>query len=352
MRASLLDILVDPVSKSPLTLSDQKTDGAEVTDGLLTNGGANSYRITGGIPRFVRTDDAGQKQTESSFGYKWQRRDSWYTPETIAACQPWLVERYGFASVAAMREFFGAHRRVLDAGCGSGFSSSLWIDQSWRGNRDSEWIGADISEAIDVARERLAEIPGTHFVQADILQLPFGPATFDTIFSDGVLHHTPSTETALKSLVPLLTRGGEILFYIYRVKSPLREYTDDFIRDAIAGLQPDEAWEALRPLTRLGQALAELKTEVEVPEDVPLLGIKKGRYDVQRLIYWHVAKLYWRDTFSFEENNHVNFDWYHPRYSWRHTEAEIRRWCDEAGLEITRFDDTQESGFSVRATRK
>ena len=352
MRASLLEILVDPVSKSPLALVDQKTNGAEVTDGLLTNGGVNSYRITGGIPRFVRTDDAGQKQTESSFGYKWQRRDAWYTPEVIAACQPWIVQRYGFETVEAMRSFFGAQRRVLDAGCGSGFSSSLWIDPSWRGSRESEWIGADISEAIDVARERLAPIPGTHFVQADILQLPFGPETFDAIFSDGVLHHTPSTERALKSLVPLLRVGGEILFYVYRVKSPLREYSDDHIRDAIAGLEPAEAWEALRPLTRLGQALAELKTEVEVPEDVPLLGIKKGRYDVQRLIYWHFAKLYWRDSFSFEENNHVNFDWYHPRYSWRHTEEEVRRWCDDAGLEITRFDDTQESGFSVRAIRK
>jgi hypothetical protein len=102
----------------------------------------------------------------------------------------------------------------------------------------------------------------------------------------------------------------------------------------------------------LGQALAELKTEVEVPEDVPLLGIKKGRHDVQRLVYWHFAKLYWRDTFSFEENNHVNFDWYHPRYSWRHTEKEVRQWCDEAGLEITRFDDSQESGFSVRAIKR
>ena len=352
MRASLLDILVDPVSKSPLTLVNQTTNGGEVTQGLLRSVDQNSYSITRGIPRFVRTEDAGQKQTEDSFGYKWKRRDAWYTPEVMAACQPWLVQRYGFETVAAMRDFFGARRRVLDAGCGSGFGSSLWIDPSWRGERESEWIGADISEAIDVAQEHLSQVPGTHFVQADILQLPFGAETFDAIFSDGVLHHTPSTERALKSLVPLLVRGGEILFYVYRVKSPVREFTDDYIRDAIAGLQPDQAWEALRPLTTLGQALAELKTEVEVPEDVPLLGIRKGRYDVQRLIYWHFAKLYWRDTFTFEENNHVNFDWYHPRYSWRHTEEEVRRWCDEAGLEITRFDDTQESGFSVRAIKR
>lgn len=352
MRESLLNILVDPVSKSSLILVDQKLEGAEITDGVLRNGDAHSYPIRNGIPRFVRTKDAAQKQTESSFGYKWGRKDAWYSPQAIAACQPWLVERYGFESVQAMRDFFGAHQRVLDAGCGSGFSSSLWIDSSWQSDRESEWIGADISEAIDVARQRLAHIPGTNFIQADILQLPFAGQTFDAIFSDGVLHHTPSTERALKSLASLLIEGGEILFYVYRMKSPLREFTDDYVREAIAGMEPEDAWEALKPLTRLGQALAELKTEVEVPEDVPLLGIKKGRYDVQRLIYWHIAKLYWRDTFSFEENNHVNFDWYHPRYSWRHTEEEIHRWCAEAGLKITRLDDSQESGFSVRAIKQ
>lgn len=352
MRESLLDILVDPVTKATLTLADETRDRDQVIAGVLRNGDAHDYPIRDGIPRFVRTDDAGQKQTESSFGYKWQRRDAWYSPEVFGACQAWLLQRYGFDSAADMRRFFAARGRVLDAGCGSGFGSSLWLDPSWTSTGEAEWIGADISQAIDVAQQRLANVPGTHFVQADILQMPFAEKTFDAIFSDGVLHHTPSTEQALKSLAPLLTDGGEILFYVYRIKSPIREFTDDYVRDAIAHLDPETAWEALKPLTNLGRALAELKVEVDVPEDVPLLGIKKGRIDVQRLIYWHFAKLYWREGFNLEENNHVNFDWYHPRYSWRHTEEEIRRWCREAGLQIVRFDDSQESGFSVRATKE
>ena len=106
----------------------------------------------------------------------------------------------------------------------------------------------------------------------------------------------------------------------------------------------------LRPLTRLGQALSELKTDVEVPEDIPYLGIKAGRYDIQRLIYWHFAKLFWNEEFSFEENNHGNFDWYHPKYAHRQTEDEVRRWCDEAGLSIFHFN-IQESGYTVRALR-
>ena len=351
MHRALLDLLVDPVTRAPLQLAATAATGDEdVREGLLTSPSGTSYPITRGIPRFVLTEDAGQRQTGTSFGFKWQQRDTYDSPEARGIAQRWLVDRYGFASPAAMRDYFGGRRRVLDAGCGSAFSSLLWLDPQWRKDGGAEWVGADISQAIDVAQDRLHDIPGTSFVQADILQLPFREGSFDTIFSEGVLHHTPSTEAALKALAPLLQPAGEILFYVYRKKGPLREFADDYIRDVVSPLPPADAWAQLRPLTRLGQALAELNAEVEVPEDIPYLGITAGRYDVQRLIYWHFAKLYWNAALSFEENNHVNFDWYHPRYAHRQTAEEVERWCGEAGLRITHFD-VQESGLTVRATR-
>src|SRR5207245_1639122 len=136
------------------------------------------------------------------------------------------------------------------------------------------------SSAIDVARERIGHLPNTHFLQADLTRLPFRDQTFDTIFSEGVLHHTPSTENALKRLVRLLDLGGEVMFYVYRKKSPTREFVDDYVRNAVSDLSPLQAWEELKPLTRLGEALAGLHAEVEVPEDVAVLGIPAGRYDV------------------------------------------------------------------------
>jgi SAM-dependent methyltransferase len=345
----LLDILADPVTGRPLRAEAAAEDGGEILDGRLADGDS-AYPIVGGIPRFVLTDDAGQRQTESSFGYKWTKRDSFGSEGMQAELHRWLIERYGFESPEDMRAYFAGRRRTLDAGCGAGFATSAWIQDGWDAD-GAEWVGADISAAIDVARERLGGFGGTHFVQADILQLPFREESFDTIISEGVLHHTPSTERALKSLVPLLAPGGELMFYVYRVKAPIREFTDDYVRDRLAELSPEEAWDALRPLTRLGQALAELETEIEVPEDVPLLGIEAGRYDVQRLIYWHVAKLFWNAGMTFEENNHLNFDWYAPRYAHRHTEEEVRGWCADEGLEITRFD-VHEAGFTVRAHKQ
>jgi arsenite methyltransferase len=345
VRPSLLTILADPATGEPLELASGDDE-----EGMLLSAGGARYPVTNGIPRFVLAVDAGQTQTQSSFGYKWTKRDSFGSDGMQRELHAWLFERYGFASGAEMRTYFGGRDRILDAGCGAGFATSGWIADDWNA-AGGEYVGADISAAIDVARERLGGYPGTSFVQADILQLPFRPESFDTIISEGVLHHTPSTERAFNALVPLLRPGGEIMIYVYRQKSPIREFTDDYVRERIAELPPEEAWEALRPLTRLAQSLAELKAEVEVVEDVPLLGITAGRYDVQRLIYWHIAKLFWNEHLEFEENNHLNFDWYAPTYAHRHTADEVRGWYAAAGLEVTRFHE-HEAGYTVRGVKR
>jgi arsenite methyltransferase len=339
MDERLLDILVDPRTKRPLRL---RQNGAAPT---LEGDGGRSYPIRNGIPRFVAALDAEQSQTEQSFEFKWKWREFSDSPRLKEQFGEWVATRYGFAHLGEMRRFFETRERILDAGCGAGYSSSMWLDESWCGG---EWVGADISEAVDVAKERLGSVPGTSFVQADVLELPF-EGVFDTVFSEGVFHHTPSTRAALASAIRALRPGGEILFYVYRRKSPVREFTDDYVREAIADLDPPQALDALRPLTKLAQALAELKVEVQV-EDVPVLGIEAGRFDVQRLIYWHFAKLFWNPALSFEENLHINFDWYHPRYAHRHEPDEVRGWCDDLGLSVSRFH-VDEAGITVRATK-
>ena len=349
MKTALLDLLADPATGGPLTLEvGSRNEDGSVAEGSLRAGAGERYLVERSIPRFVRTDDSGQLQTSTSFGYKWGRQDSYGDAAAIASYRDWLVGKYGFGSAAEWAGYFNRRRRILDVGCGSGYSSALFLDTAeWRGN--AMWIGVDISTAIDVARERLGAIPNTHFVQADALRMPFAPGSFDTIFSEGVLHHTPSTLAALLACSRLLAPGGEFLFYVYRKKAPVREFTDDHVRGVLASMTNDEAWEAMRPLTKLARDLAALKATIDV-EDIPALGIKGGRYDVQRLIYWNFAKLFWNDSYPFEENLHVNFDWYRPQYANRQTETEVRAWCAEAGLQIRRFN-AEESGFTVIATK-
>ena len=320
MQPSLTEILVDPVDGAPLEL--EGAGGGEISEGELVSRSGHRYPIRGGIPRFVSIDDPGQLQTQTSFGFKWTNREGFGSEGMQSTVARWLVERYGFSSPDDMCSFF-ASRRTLDAGCGAGLATSGWMTERWA-DGTGEWVGADISGAIDVACERLGANPRTHFVQADISRPPFRPQSFEAIMAEGVLHHTPSTERSFRALVPLLEPGGELMIYVYRLKAPVREFTDDYVREELQPLSPDDAWSALRPLTTLGKALADLKAEIDLPDGVPLLGISPGRHDVQRLVYWHFAKLFWNDDLTFEENNHLNFDWYAPRYAHRHTEEEVR----------------------------
>lgn len=351
MQPSLLQVLADPISGQRLHLVSAETDGKDsIVGGFLASEDGRSWPIIDGIPRFVAVEDKGQKQTAESFGFKWHQTDTYDSPATRKVSTDWVLSRFGFSSVEEMRHFFAARRRILDAGCGSGYTASLWLDPSWRDGTQSEWIGVDISSAIDVARDKLGHIPGTHFVQGDLLKPPFPASFFDAIVSDGVLHHTPSTEQAIIRVASLLSDGGEFLFYVYRKKAPIREFADDYVRSILCKMDPAEAWSALRPLTRLGRTLTDLHTTVKVEEDIPLLGIKAGEHDLQRLIYWHFLKLFWHPELTFEENNNVNFDWYHPTYAHRQTEEQVRSWCEKAGLTITRFN-AEESGFTVRARK-
>jgi len=116
-------------------------------------------------------------------------------------------------------------------------------------------------------------------------------------------------------------------------------------------MSPDEAWRAMEPLTQLGISLGELNVEIDVPRPIELLGIPAGRTSVQRLFYWHVAKAFFHPELTFDEMNHINFDWYAPANAHRQTSEEVRRWCSEAGLEVE-HEVLEDAGITVIARKR
>lgn len=216
---------------------------------------------------------------------------------------------------------------------------------------DHHYLGVDISQAVDVAQERFAELgyPG-EFLQADVFKLNIPEQSIDFIFSEGVLHHTDNTQKSFSCLARALKPGGRLLCYIYAKKAVIREFTDDLIRHHLKDYSDEEAWEKLKPLTELGQRLGELDTDITVPSDIDFLGIKQGTYNLQRFFYWFVCKAFYAPQYSLEEMNHINFDWFRPLNCHRHTPEEIQTWCQNEGLEIESLD-VQEAGISL-VTRK
>jgi len=284
-----------------------------------------------GVLRAQDILSAAQDQTSETFGFKWQKRET-FDGETLKFFQPWLIEKYG--DVAAAPWLFATSETpiLLDAGCGAALSAlGLFgpvLDRM-------HYLGVDVSPAVDVAKARFAErrLPGA-FMQVDLNRLPLPDNAVDLIFSEGVLHHTDSTRQALAAVVRHLKPGGRVLFYVYRKKGPIREFTDDFVRDKLQGMTPEESWAAMIPLSKLGKVLGDLNMEIDIPEKIDLLDIPAGRIDLQRFFYWHVLKAFYRPEMSLDELNHLNFDWYAPKNAHRHSAEEVRAWCGELGLAI------------------
>jgi arsenite methyltransferase len=306
-----------------------------------------SLTRSGGIVRDLAAAEANQAQTRDTFAYKWSKRDTYQSPAMRDAIGTWLRQRYGDL-LATLGSSSVNPALVLDAGCGAGNSASLLFSNQWPRMR---YVGTDISSAVDIAAETIGRTaPGMFFLQADLMALPFPDRAFDIVLSEGVLHHTPSTREAITATARLVRAGGLYAIYVYAKKAPAREFTDDHIRGLIADLPAEEAWDLLMPLTKLGKKLGELDAEIDVPEDVAVLGIPKGHISVQRLFYWHFCKLYYRPDLTLNEMNHINFDWFVPKYAHRQTPDEVRAWCEEAGLSIERLT-MEEAGITVIARR-
>jgi arsenite methyltransferase len=291
-----------------------------------------------------------QADTAKMFGFKWTQEDTFTRPDYLEKTRWWLESRYGRLADAPWLKEHGPDPIVLDAGCGAGLSGrEVFGPLAGR----VRYLGADITPAVDAAKRRFADIdmPGTAFLQADLLDLPLAPASLDLIFSEGVLHHTDSTEGAIKALAPLLKPGGRFLFYVYRRKALIREFSDDAIRDQLQAMTPEEAWAAIEPLTKLGIALGELNVEIEVPEAVDVLGIPAGTMNLQRLFYWNIFKAYYDPEMTLGEMQHLNFDWYAPKNASRHTEEEVTAWCDEAGMDVEDVH-VHLAGITVRARKR
>lgn len=311
---------------------------------------SKEFVVKKGIPRELSIYTETQRQTKDAFSFKWSKRDAYESEEVKGRGYDWLLSKYfdgdGTKKLQFMQEIKGG--LFLDAGCGSAFSSLLLFGDCLN---DVHYLGIDISESVDVAKVRIEErgIKGD-FIQADMTKLPIQEPVFDVIFSEGVLHHTNSTKESLGELVSLLRTGGLMMFYVYKKKGPIREFVDDYVRGKIRSLSDEEAWEKLKPLTKLGKLLGDLGTQIEINEDIDLLEIPRGKYDLQRFFYWHVAKLFYAPDYSLEEMNHVNFDWYRPLNAHRQTPEEVKNWCEEFGLNILRLN-IEEAGITVIARK-
>lgn len=309
MKSSVIELLACPVCQGCLV--PVAPIAPEIDSGTLKcERCAATFPIVRGIPRFVPSDDY-----VSSFSFEWRR---------FARTQ--LDSANGFTeSESRFRQSLNfpleelAGKRVLDAGCGMGRFAEIAAKYG------ATVVGVDMSYAVEPAATNLARWPDVSILQADLRQLPLKTATFDLVYSLGVLHHTPNAREAFATLLPYVKPGGQISITLY----------SGYNRIYVASTN---AWRIVT--TRLPKKLVYYFSHLAIPAyyvyKTPFLGL--------------IGKALWPIC------EHPNKEWrvldtldcYTPAYQSFHSHPEVFRWFKEAGLEDI---EVLEPGISFIARR-
>ena len=175
--------------------------------------------------------------------------------------------------------------RILEIGCGTG-QMSLHLARA-----DRLVIGADLTRAsleLAAAAAHRFKLDGVLFVETDLHRPGLRAASFDVVYSSGVLHHTPNPRAAFARIVQLVRPGGVIVLGLY---------------NAIARIPH-----------RLRRVIARWSNYRVIPFD-PVLNSRKN--ETARRVAWL------RDQYLHPEEH-------------RHTLGEVQRWFVENDVEFVR----------------
>lgn len=200
---------------------------------------------------------------------------------------------------------------VLDVGCGAGTETMALRDVTGA----QELWGLDANLAVLQRRDDYRHVPGVHYVVSSLFDLPFERESFDFVYSQGVIHHTYSTEDAFESIASRVAPGGHLFVWVYGL--------DDHLTRGGASLVSKRANLAaetvLRPaLSRAPQPLRDRAFDA-------LTAVWHGRMAADR---GHP------ESWTHANTNHALRDWLSPRYARRHGFNEMAEWFEGTGFRV------------------
>jgi len=271
-----------------------KVESVKVQEFTFTDN--SNTPVVRSIPRFVPSD-----QYAGSFSFQW----STYTETQLDSAQGSSLTEQDLINKTGLSQADVQGKLVLDAGVGIGRHSEILA--RW----GAYVIGIDLSDAVEAARDNLAQFNNAVVLQADISNLPFAPESFEHIVSIGVLHHTPDTRRYTESLMPLVKAGGRFSIWLYPPGFARRgEWTPLVSQLPLIGFREWCDW------------------IVDVARD------NRGNH-------WLEAFM---NQFPFSTHHPTRersvlalFDGYTPTYHWTHDPDEVSNWFREAGFDDIRL---------------
>jgi 2-polyprenyl-3-methyl-5-hydroxy-6-metoxy-1,4-benzoquinol methylase len=288
-----LSVLRNPADGSALSLD---AGGA----GIRSQHSKDRWRVIDGIPRFV------SDQHLESFGHQWTTFEVAHDDEDRATFEA--------KTGVALTQLRGL--RVLDAGCGGGRYSKIC------GENGAVVVGADHTRAVDKARQLCSHLPEVFFVQADLKKLPLERASFDFVFSIGVMHHDANTRAVFDAVAKMVKPGGRYSVWLYR----RNQWWQELINTSLRALTSRLPAAMLMPFCHLGAVLG----------SIPLIN-----RTLNKVVNFSAHP-------SYENRVCDTFDWWAPRFQYHHTVEELKRWFTEAGFSQLKELPPEKSGRFYR----
>lgn len=226
MREKLLEILVEPTTYAELRPEGLVREGAEIVSGdLVSVATGKKYPIVRGIPRFVPDSVYAE-----NFGKQWNMfREVQVDSETRAGHSK---QRYDDEVGWTADEVKG--KWVLDAGCGAGRFAEVAAE------RGGDFVGLDISSAVEATKKTLSRFSNVDVVQASMLDMPFRPGTFDFAYTIGVLQHTPDPDGACASVASMAKKNGGRFAMTAYARQPWTKLNTKYLIRPLTKRLPDD----------------------------------------------------------------------------------------------------------------
>jgi ubiquinone/menaquinone biosynthesis C-methylase UbiE len=144
----------------------------------------------------------------------------------------WFAQAPGASPYSGLIPFGDlAGKDVLEIGCGTGVHARLLAEAG------ANVTAVDLTPtAIELTRRRLA-MHGLHaeVLEADAEALPFDDASFDFVWSWGVVHHSNDTARVIAQIARVLRPGGRLALMVYHRSSLTYWIQYQLIRGVLGG---------------------------------------------------------------------------------------------------------------------
>lgn len=130
----------------------------------------------------------------------WNETPLFYSEDERYRAYPWLYEAAEFCEHSG--------HKVLEVGCGTG------SDLLQFAKHGAIAAGIDITSShLRLAKERVGDLAEVKY--GDARQIPYEDATFDYVYSHGVLHHSDAAKNIASEIVRVLKPGGRFNIHVY-----------------------------------------------------------------------------------------------------------------------------------------